>query len=191
MEMDVGNDLKIKLIEIFFDKFIMAVLVLVAAYLINRSFERFKSEILKRNKISEIKYTKISEIIECIWDCNASFNKLCVNFAKKHEDGSGPFKGIAELKNNNSEFMESINSLIQESGGEFSESTNKLKRAVNSSYFWIGDDLYKMAEDISDKYIQIAYSIVNGDPSGKTKIIVQDMDENVRKFEIKCIAYFD
>jgi len=166
------------------DKLIIGFIILLLALFINRSLEKFKISILRQSKIKDIKFEKLSLIIEAIWNCNSALNEMVANFAKK--EARGGFEGLTDIMKEDIKYKNQLQQLYLDSASKYSESISLLQKKINSSYFWIGKDLSEKAKKIASINYNYVLAIVN-----KSIELIKDIETLIREFEDLAINYIE
>jgi hypothetical protein len=174
-------DARQQILVLIVDKLVIGAILLLAASFVNRSMERFKNEILRKNKIRDKTFDKISLVVEKVWECSKAYKTMLAAFAKV--EGVGAFRAAGQLSAEDPNFAKSAKAAYEASAGEFAGKTTDLNFAVDSCRFWLGTDLSSKAKGIAETYLSIALGILNNDKNGKGLEAAANIDSLISAFE--------
>lgn len=183
-------DFKTQILILLIDKLIVGGIILGASLFVNRSLEAFKNDIVRKNKLHDKTFEKMSFVIEKIWATDRAFNKMLADYAKT--EALGPFQCLSDI-NDDPSYKAGNKDRYVESASSFSASVSELVSIVDVSAFWLGPNLSLKAKEIADAYYALVFSIIDNDKDKKEKAgdLVQMLPSMIKAFEAAALEYIE
>ncbi len=169
------------------DKCVIGLMILFTALYINKKLEKYKFLITRQGKIKDIKYEKVAKIIDDMWKCVSSINAMIGGYKRK--EGVGNMASIKSIIENDSNYKQKAEEDYNNTILQYADMIVELQKRVNSSYFYLGKDLYVKATNISEIFNGFAFAILNSNMESDLLNDIQDIEVRIHSFEDDALKY--